>query len=91
MPTRERRSGSQQETRERATDENAENSLSKLITRKETDNGRKHNKDKKGSTSVKGQQKETAEERQLKTGSVLNTHPVSGMSTRPYQRDDREL
>ena len=91
MPTRERRSDSQRETRERATSGNEGNSLSKLVTRKDKDNGRKHNKDKEGSKTVKGREQEASTERELKTGSVLNTHPVSGVSTRPYQRDDREL
>lgn len=91
MPTRERRSDSQRETRERVTSESGKNSLSKLVTRKDNDNGRKHNKDKEGSTTVKGRKQEATTERELKTGSVLNSHPVSGVSTRPYQRDDREL
>ena len=87
MPARERRSGSPRETRERDTKEE-KNSLSRLITRKEVDDGGKRDKSKKGAKADKGRKEEGEG---FKTTSVLNTHPVSPGNTRPYSKDDREL
>jgi hypothetical protein len=92
MPARERRSASQRETRERATknEDIASNSLSKLITRKEATDGRKHNKSEARNETSKGQRAKTQEreQQQLKTSSILNTHPTTRREdTRPYPRE----
>lgn len=92
MPTRERRSASPRETRERATkvEEIETNNLSQLITRKETTNGRKHNKSEARTETSKRQRSKAkeGEQQQLKTSSILNTHPTTQREdTRPYPRE----
>jgi hypothetical protein len=98
VPTRERRSDLQQETRGQGTKKSArkkrdvradgaqENSLSKLVTRKEATSGRQRNKDEKGTEA--GRKEKVAPER-LKTASILNTHPVSTTAKRPYDASAR--
>jgi hypothetical protein len=93
MPTREKRSGSRRETRGRDIDEDS-NSLSKLISRRETTNGRKHNKSETRDETGKGLSTEAKESREQspqrrKTASILNTHEVSNKNTRPYDASAR--
>jgi hypothetical protein len=93
MPARERRSGSRRETRERDTDEGS-NSLSKLISRRETDDGRKHNESETRTKTSKRLSTKTEEggeqsSQKRKTSSILNTHEVSNRNTRPYDASTR--
>jgi hypothetical protein len=97
MPTRERRSDSRRATRERDTkkdgrksmrdDEAQDNSLSKLVSRKEASSGRKHNKSEKGTTTNGREEKVPTEG--FKTSSILNTHPVNARTKRPYDGNAR--
>ena len=93
MPAREKRSASRRETQGRVTDEKS-NSLSQLISRRETKDGGKHNKSETRTTtskrlSTKAEEGGEQPPQGRKTASKLNTHEVSNKNTRPYDASTR--